>query len=204
MNGILSQVSYPVFVSGVFIFFIVASAFSFVVGVGLALRSPTMLRFFNFMNKSVSTRRMLKPLSSPHYVEPQLLKHPRILGGAIVAGALVSVLLLRGIDAGVFEPMYRGAFDYPTAQVLAGYTRAFLLVGNLLCAVVGMLMLFFPHVLSAIERYTDKWYSFRKETRALDEMHYEVDHWVLAHPTVSGVTLSLLSLGLGISMYMRL
>jgi len=66
------------------------------------------------------------------------------------------------------------------------------------------MLLFFPRALSIMESYTDKWYTFRKQSRPLYEMHFEVDRWVLAHPTVSGITLSLLSLGLGVSMYMRI
>ena len=204
MNSLISQVSYPVFISGVFVFFIIASVFSFIVGVGLAMRNPTMLRFFNFMNKSYSTRRMLKPIAAPHYVEPALLKHPVMLGVVITVGALVSIWLLKGVNPEVFLTMYLGMFSYVSAKVLAGYTWSFLLFGNVLCVVVGVLLLFFPRHLSTIESYTDKWYTFRKQTRPLSEMHFEVDHWVLAHPTVSGITLSLLSLGLGLSMYVRI
>lgn len=208
MNHLIGQVSYPVFVSGVFVFFILASIFSFIVGIGLATRNAAMLRFFNFMNKSYSTRRitrpLIKPLTEPHFVEPTLLKHPRMLGGGIVLGAIASIVLLKQVDAIVFEPMYSGSFTKEAAEILSGYTHSFLLVGNALCILVGMMLLFFPKVLSAIESYTDKWYSLRKQTRPLHENYIEVDKWVLAHPTISGVTLSLLSLGLGISMYVRL
>ena len=204
MSSLISQVSYPVFISGVFVFFIIASIFSFIVGVGLATRSSRMLRFFNFMNKSYSTRRLTKPLTEPHFVEPTLPKHPRILGIAIVMGAIVSIVLLKQYDGIVFQPMYSGSFSKEAAEILAGYTASFLLIGNALCIVVGVMLLFFPRTLSTVEGYTDKWYSLRKQARPLYENYIEVDKWVLAHPTVSGVTLSLLSLGLGVSMYIRL
>jgi hypothetical protein len=208
MYQLIGQVSYPVFVSGVFVFFIIASVFSFVVGIGLATRNPAMLRFFNFMNKSYSTRRIIKPLTmpltEPHFVEPTLLKHPRTLGVSIVAGAIASIALLFDVDDIVFVPMYSESFVRETAEVLAQYTHSFLLVGNAACIVVGVMLLFFPHQLSKVESYTDKWYSLRKQTRPLHEKYLEVDKWVLAHPTVSGITLSLLSLGLGIAMYARI
>ncbi|MBU0621993.1 MAG: hypothetical protein KJ795_09105 [Gammaproteobacteria bacterium] len=204
MDNLLGQVSYPVFVSGIFVFFIIASIFSFIVGVGLALRSPRMLRFFEFMNRGFSTRKLLKPLARPHFVEPTLLKHPRILGVAIIAGAITSVVMLKEIDALAFQPMYEGMFDDLTAEILSEYTHTFLLLGNALCIVVGILMMYFPRHLSLIEGYTDKWYTFRKQTRPLYVTRIEVDKWVLAHPTVSGVTLSVMSLVLGLSMYVRL
>lgn len=203
MNNIISQVSYPVFLYGVFVFFMLVSVFSFVVGVSLLIRNATMLQFFEFMNKWVSTRRALKFLAMPRFVEPMLLRHPRLLGIGIILGAASSIFMLKSVDADIFQPLFFGLFSYFTAKVLASLTASFLLVGNVFCLVVGALVLFFPHWLSNIEAYTDKWYTLRKQTRPLHQMHLGVDQWVLAHPTVSGGTLSILSLGLGVLMHAR-
>lgn len=204
MSSILSQVSYSVFLYCVFVFFIFASLFSFIVGVSFALRNATMLRLFDFMNKSISTRRALRPLAMPRFVEPVLLKHPTMLGVGIILGAATSIFLLRGIDADVFQPLFLGPFPYFTAALLASYSKSFLLIGNAICVAVGLLILFFPHLLSSIEAHTDKWLTLRKQTRLLGQMHHDVDKWVLAHPTVFGTTLSILSLGLFATMYARI
>ena len=201
MSSILSQVSYPVFLYCVFLFFIVASIFSFIVGASYALHNATMLRLFDFMNKGFSTRKMIKPLSMPRFIEPVLLKRPTLLGVGIIMGAATSIFLLRGVDAIVFQNVFLGTFSYFTAAMLASYTKSFLLIGNGICVAVGILIVFFPHLLSNIEAFTDKWRTLRKQTRPLDQMHHEVDKWVLAHPTVFGATLSILSLGLFATMY---
>lgn len=203
MSSILSQVSYQVFLYCVFIFFILASIFAFIVGVGLALRSSRMMRFMHFMNRGFSVRKLVKPLTRPHFVEPVLLRHNRLLGIGFILGASVSLLLLWDINHAIFMHVYLGSFEKEAVEVLAEYTKSFLLVGNGVCLAVGMLALFSPQLLSRIEGYTDKWYTLRKQTRPLTENHLEVDHWVLMHPTVSGVTLSLMSVVLSISMYMR-
>ena len=204
MNSILSQVSYPVFVSGVFVFFIIASVFSFVVGLGLATRSATMLRFFMFMNKEYSTRRALKPLAMPHYIEPAVFRHPLLFGLGITLGAIISIFFLTETDAVVFQPVYSDWFDFKTSEILADYTRTFLLAGNGGCVVIGLMVLFSPRLLSVVESYTDNWYTPRRKTRPLYMAHLEVDQWVLAHPTVSGITLSITSLVMGVTMYMQL
>jgi len=204
MFNIFSQVSYPVFLNCVFVFFILASFFSFIVGVGLAMRNARMLRFFDFMNKWVSTRRAIKPLAMPHLVEPVLLKHRHLLGAGIILGAATSDFLLSGVDANVFLPLFLGPFSYFTAKTLANYTESFLLIGNGICVAVGLSLLFFPLTLSRIETYADKWYTLRKQTLPLNQMHLEVDQWILAHPTVSGITLSILSLCLCTSIYARI
>ena len=203
MSNILSQVSYQVFLYCVFIFFIISGAFSFIVGVGLAMRNSTMLRFFDFMNRGYSARRLSRPLFVPHFVEPVLFKHSGLLGIVIIAGAVASVFLLWDVDAEVFQPVFLGFFVKEEAGILAVYTKTFLLAGNGICIAVGLLVLFFPHLLSRIESYTDKWYTLRKQTRPLTQMHFEVDKWVMAHPTVSGVTLSIMSVVLCFTMYAR-
>ncbi len=204
MSSILSEVSYPVFLYCVFVFFIFVSIFSFIVGVSFALRNATMLRFFDFLNKGFSTRRATKLLAMPRFVEPALLKHPNQLGAGIILGAATSIFLLRSVDAIVFQPVFLGPFSYSTAVILSIYPKSFLLIGNGICVVVGLLILFFPRVLSSIEAYTDRWLTLRKQTRPLEQMHHEVDKWVLAHPTVFGATLSILSLGLFATMYARI
>ena len=204
MSDIISQVSYPVFLACVFLFFLIISIFSFVVGVGLAMRNPAMLHFYSFMNRGFSVRRLLGPLFRPHHVEPVLHRHLKLLGSIIVLGAATSIYILAGVDAGVFQPVFHGTFTNETAEILADYTKSFLLAGNAICVVVGLLALFFPQQLSKIEAYTDKWYSLRRPMRPWNQVHTEVDNWVLAHPTVSGITLSIMSLILAVSMYVNL
>lgn len=204
MSNLLSQVSFPVFLDCVFVFFVIGSIFSFIVGVALALRNETMLRFFDFMNQWVSIRKLSKPLAIPRIIEPVLLKHRHFLGGGLILGATVSIYLLSGIDSALFQPIFLGLFSYFTAKILADYLELFLLAGNGVCLAVGLMVLFFPRQLLSIEAYTDRWYSLRKQTLPLSRMHFGVDKWVLAHPTVSGVALSLMSLVLGVSMYARI
>jgi hypothetical protein len=204
MSSILSQISYPVFLYCVFVFFIIASIFSFVVGVSFAVRNATMLRLFEFMNESYSVRRAMKPLEIPRFIDPVLLKRPKLLGVGIILGAAMSIYLLMDVDEAIFQPMFLGPFSYFSAVVLAGYTKSFLLVGNAVCAAVGLMMLFLPRHLSGIASYANRWYTLRKQSFPLSVTHHSVDKWVLAHPTVSGVTLSIMSMGLFVSMYARI
>lgn len=204
MYSLIGQVSYPVFLACVFVFFILVSIFSFIVGIGLATQNARMLRFFDFMNRRVSSRRLIKPLTQPHFIEPIVLKRPDLLGICITVGAITSIVLLKDIDALVFQPIFSDGFSLEISYRLAVYTRGFLLFGNVLCIGVGLLLLFFPAKLQTIGRYTDKWLTFRRQTKPLYETYFDVDKWVMSNATVAGITLSVLSLGLGIWMYMHL
>jgi hypothetical protein len=204
MNSLIGQVSYPVFVAGIYVFFIIASIFSFIVGIGLATRSNRMLHFYSFMSKAYSARRVLKPLTTPHYIEPEVFSHPALFGVFITLGALVSFIFLYGVDPAVFQPVYFGTFDLRASAMLAFNTWVILLFGNAACVVLGLIVLFFPRRLSSLESYVDTWFKTHRKDRPLYLARIEVEPWVLAHPTVSGITLSIMSLGLGIAMYLRL
>lgn len=204
MDKLFGQFTYPVFLYLLWVFFLLASGFAFVVGLGLSLRSPAMLRFFEAMNRWVSVRKMMKPLSVPHFIEPALMKRPALLGIVVTLTAAMSVMLLNDIPAEIFQPLFLGPMSYVSAVVVSQYTKWFLLIGNGLCILIGLLLLFSPHWLYRLENFADMWFSLRKKTQRLTQMHVGVDQWVLAHPTVSGVTLMILSVGLGFSTYARI
>lgn len=201
MNDLLSQVSYPVFLYMTFLFFLIASVFSFVVGIALALRSKKALRFFDLMNRWISVRKIMRPLSVPHNIEPALLKRRIILGTVIIIGAMVSIQLLAGADLHPTLSLFDGSLSAPEITGVAENLKVFLIAGNAICVLVGILILFFPRVLSTLESYTDSWHSMRKSMQPLDKMHMEVDCWVLKHPTSAGVTLSILSFSDGMLIF---
>ncbi len=197
MNNLLSQVSYPVFLYTTLLFFLIASVFSFAVGVALAFRSNTALRFFDLMNRWISVRKAMRPLSTPHYIEPALLKRRTLLGSGISLGALATILLLAQADLASALSLFNGHLSEPEIVGAAENLKVFLLAGNAICLLVGILVIFFPQAFLKLENYADHWISIRQSMQPLDQMHMEVDSWILKHPTSAGVTLCILSLSAG-------
>lgn len=204
MNQIISQVSYPVFLYMTFLFFLIASAFSFVVGVSLAIRSQKALRAFDSLNRWISVRKMMRPLMMPHNVESTLMKRRILLGSVISGGALVSILLLVGTDLTPALSLFEGSLTEAQIAGVADNLEWFMLAGNAVCLAVGALILFSPQVLLSVENYTDRWLTMRKSMQPLEKMHMEVDCWVLKHPTSVGIALTVLSLSAGMLMYNQL
>lgn len=201
MNHLLSQVSYPVFLYMTLMFFLIASVFSFVVGMGLAIRSSRVMQLFDVMNRWISLRKMIKPLTLPHMLEPTLMKRPIWLGSAIIIGSATALYMLQDVDLRPALLLFDSSLNPLEMGGVAANLKAFLIVGNALCLIVGLLTLFFPHTMTIVEHYTDRWYTLRRSTRALDMMHMEVDSWVMQHPTSVGITIALLSLSIGTQMY---
>lgn len=205
MNGLIGQGANPVSLNMVWLFFLVASVLVFIMGAGLALRSPLMLRLFDLMNRWISVGTMIKQHPVPHFVEPVLIKRPILLGIFVVAGASASVFTLRTFGTEVFLPLFLGHVPHATATILAICTKWLLVIGNALCVLVGLLMLFSPGVLSRLETVADTWYSVRKAPPPQAQTHNTgIDQWVLANPTVSGIALIVMSLGLAASVLARL
>lgn len=203
MNAMSGHVSSPVFLHMVWIFLLVTSLLVFFMGVGLTLRIPAMMRLFDLMNRWVSVRNIVRHLSETEVsVEP--LRRPVFLGIVIVAGAAASVFILKDYPLEAFVPLFMGKVPIATAVTLSTMTKSLLVIGNIICLLVGVLMLFFPALLSRIEGVADSWYSVRKQMPPIAKTHVEVDKWVLSHPTVSGIALMVMALGLAVSVLSRI
>lgn len=142
-------------------------------------------------------RKLTRTLSTPHFVETTLLKQRTLLGGAIIVGAAVSITLIAEADLSPSLAFFEEGLTPLEISGVASNLKGFLLISNLLCLLVGLSVIFFPKALAMIEGYTDRWYTFRKRTLPLDKIHLEVDNWVIQHPTSVGITLSFLSLSMG-------
>jgi hypothetical protein len=203
MNSIGAVSSDTFSLQVLFLFVPLAVAFAFLVGVTLASRNARAIHAMNSLNHWISLRRGLKVFMVPHDVTASFLGRPLLLGAVVLLGAATSVYVLATFDSEAFREMLfpAGAGAYATA--LAAFVRWTLLAGNAACVVVGLVMIGAPALWLRLERRADRWYSLRKATLPLDRMHTEFDGWVLAHPTVSGIALIVVSLGLAVATYAR-
>lgn len=204
MEHLAGHVSDSELLHAVFVFFLSASIFTFILGVGLAARIPAALRFNSFMNRWLSLRKLTRPLMMEHSNDSALLRRPVISGVVTSLAAALSVLVLKDIGVDVFRSAFFDYMPHDFSDWLAAAFKWFLIIGNGLCIVVGLLMIFSHWHFSGSAAAADKEHSLRKQTLPLDRMHVEFDNWVMAHPTVAGTTLSVLSLGIGTGIYARL
>ena len=69
-----------------------------------------------------------------------------------------------------------------------------LLLGCLLAVAVGIILGFFPHVLGALEKRANHWYSSTRLGQGADDMHLTLDRWVEYSPRTAGWIISLAAL----------
>ena len=172
------------------IFLLLGSAASTVLGRALVYRTTQALAFMRSMNRWVSTRRALKQAELPRTVGGAPTRRGRIaLAVFLLCGGVFSIwfLLLR--------------LEIPRAAVVLGVNlkrwfiagvalqtmKWFLVVGSVLALAVGVLILFFPGRLAALEARLNRWYSTRNILPPTGEtMRFPLDRLVEASPRPAG------------------
>ena len=176
------------------IFLLIGSAFAFVIGLGLILRSAAMFRFFGVMNRWVSIRRVMRTVEIPRNTDAALHRQSRILGAVFVVGAGLSfVALVNGFDVAAIVSAFRPDSGAVVIEMAAQTVKWALLVGDAFAIVVGIAMIAAPQTLAGFESRANHWYSTRKYDKCADAMHMGVENWANARPRAIGWTILVLS-----------
>lgn len=197
MFGLIERVIIPALV----IFVLIGGFAGAVLGCALIWRSDAALRFVRLMNRWVSTRTALSPLETPHTMEQPSPRLRRWLGGClVVGGAFVAVALLARLHV---DRTYVPGVDLRpwlfSGLVLEG-TKWFLVIGGAFSSAVGVLMLFFPRRMEALEARMDRWYSSPRLLAAEETMRVPLEPRVEAHPRAAGWIIAVASLATAAAM----
>jgi len=168
-------------------FFLVFGIIGFVVGAGLVFNSVRMQEFFGVMNHWVSMRHSTRWLAIPLDTGPSVQRFRYLIGAVfIIAAAFSTFILVTRINISSIA----AAFGVETSSSLITWImeciRWFLIVGNILAIVVGIMLIFFPKALHAIEVRANHWYSIRSHSQGSDTMHMAIDNWVENNPGTMG------------------
>jgi len=200
-HAIVDQLLVPFMVRFFFVFGIGALA----VGIGLVFFRAPALRFFGSMNRWVSLRRSTKWLAIPRASEPLVRRFRRPLGAVFVLVAAFSTfVLMTQVDADRVVTALRVKVPHTYGVWLMEAVRWFLVAGGMLAIAVGIMLLFFPQALLALETRANRWYSFRGVSRAGDTMHMGLDAWVANYPRSIGTIIATGALVVVIDFGMRL
>ncbi len=197
--GLLENYSFRLWLAqSITVFFLVSGVFLLLAGLGLMLKSAATLDFFGRMNRWVSLRRVSKPLEVQRDISPAVQKYRYALGAVFFAGGGFALIgLLTQFERGAFITLLNLNYFHPTyAAWFADALRWVLITGNVLAVVAGVMLVFSPDKLMALEARGSVWYSERKAARGADTMHFTLDAWVGAHPRPAGAIIALFALGL--------
>ena len=168
-------------------FFFVFGIIGLAVGVGLIVSRAHTYQFFRIMNHWASLRRSGKWLAVPRDIGPVTQRFQRLLGTVFIVIATYSTFVLitqTDINAVVTGLRIEASHFFAVWIVESVYWS--LVAGSMVAIAVGILLLFFPSVLRAIETQSNHWYSFRSNSQRADTMHMWFDSLVERYPRAIG------------------
>lgn len=178
---------------------LVFGAVGFAAGIGLIVSSARTFRFFHVMNRWISIRRALRPIEIPRDADQFAHKYRRWVGVFLIAGGIFSAFgLAAKVKASSIGAMLAKGAVVPLVIIVVETLRWFLIAGSVTGVVIGFLFCYSPSTLISIGRYANKWFSPRRLTRGVDEMHLTLDKLVEAHPKLSGAILTCTALGVAV------
>lgn len=173
-------------------FFLVFGIVGVAVGIGLVLIHARMQRLFAFLNRWVSMRRSTRALAIPHDPGAAEQRFRYWLGAVFVLLPAFSLfVLLTKVDADKLAAALRLNVPMAFAAAILDSARWLLIAGSLLAIAVGVMLIFFPKALHAIETRTNRWYSTRNMSRAGEVERMGFDAWVERHPRAMGLAIAL-------------
>jgi len=185
-----------------YILLLLGVALGLLVGILLLIDSQRVLRWNAYLNRWISTGESLRVLDQPHDLNRIVYRWHRILGLVVLAAALYALdVLVFNIQSRPLAHIFRGLANPATLQLFAESARWFLVAGNVLAILVGMILVLRPSLLKGVEGWTDRRYSPRLSIPNLDEPRYQPDEFVRAHLRLAGIVaaggslFALLSLG---------
>ena len=195
-NALIDQLLVP----ALFAFFLIAGLAGAALGAALIVFRGRVFRLFGPMNRWVSARKTLAPLDTLHNIDPTVHKYRRWFSAVFIVGAAFSmIMLVTKLDVATVVSLLgasRFSFVGPWLVESLGWM---LLLGSVLAIAIGVILGFFPHVLSALEMRANRWVSSRRIGKGADEMHVPFDRWIESSPRVAGWLLAVAALFLTVN-----
>lgn len=176
-------------------FFFVFGIVGFAVGIGLTFDFAGIHRFFGIMNRWVSMRHGTRWLAIPRDTGPIMLRFRRSIGAAFVLVAAFSTFVM---IAKLDVERVVAALDLKAPHAFVAWIlecmRWLLVVGGVVAITVGIMLIYFPKALHAIETRANHWYSFRSYSQSGDAMHMGFDRWIESYPRAMGGVIAVAAL----------
>jgi len=187
MQSIDKSALYQWLTSSLILFFLFWGVVAVVVGVGLIVCSNKTLKFFDTMNRYVSTRHGFKPMAVIHDTGWFVRRYRIGIAVLFIAGAAYSIFgLLTWFDVAAVVSRFRMNLPPVFVSWIVESVKWLLIIGCAFASVIGVMLGFFPKTLDILEARVNKWYSFRNISRGADTMHLALDNWVAAFPRTAG------------------
>ena len=159
-------------------------------GAGMMLKPERTMALNQHFSRWVSSDKIANDFDRPRWTERILYRHHRLIGGLLIIGA-VCILYVFLFSYNVRRISSAFAFGYwGLVDALVGI----MLVGSVLAALVGLIVLARPSLLREIEKSANRWIGTEGVAKALNSKYYDSDAHILSRKKLAGACMIIGSL----------
>lgn len=182
---------------------IVCDVFALLVGLMMLISPRHLDQWSRLGNTWFSTRNLLRPLDTSHDADRIMLRYPRLLGGILLASAVLIVIkgsmfanAVGTVEGGRLLARFFSGVNWAAAawETLWASMLLLILLGALVAATIGALSLWRLDILRYWSEAANRWVSLRRSGKPLEAPRYNVDNLVRATPRIWGGVITLLAL----------
>jgi len=192
-NYVIDQLIAPAFL----LFFFLVGLAAFLIGIGLAFKSPTVSRLFGTFNHSGSTRNATEPPGIPRGRSHFLLKHLIPIGVVFVIGALYADYgLLTGAGNAAIVSLFNATLPPGYVFWMVESVRYLLMVSSTVSIIAGVLMIISPDTRRVVEDSGGRSDSSRTIAIDANGIDSAFNNWVAVYPRTTGLIITLPALSM--------
>jgi hypothetical protein len=167
------------------LFLWIGSVLAVLIGAGLLFAPTHVERINRFFAQWIDTRNIGLEMDRPRSTERYIYRHHRVAGTLVFVGSVF--VIYRFLLAPARERM--ALLAAPDMFGLLDPGIAFLVIGNVLAALVGVIVFFRPSMLREFEGVANQWISTERVTRFFNHPQVSFDRFVLRYPQLVGAVL---------------
>ncbi len=169
-----------------FLVFLVGGAIvGILFGAGMLLKHEQVLRLNQYFSRWIGAGKIEEQLDRPRWTERFFYRHHRPVGAGLFVGAMV-VLYTFLIS---YNSRTISAVIAPGNRWLLDALLWLLLIGSVVAAIVGFIVLLRPSLLRELEKSTNRWIATKRAAELFNDMHYAFDQSVIRHRKLTGTLL---------------
>lgn len=159
-----------------------------IIGIAITIAPGMMIRLGEVLNRWVSTDEIFHRLDVPRSTERLFYRHHRVFGVLLTLGA--AYVLYSFLFAFDYQSISREVILFHSAATTEWLLSAlsFLNIGFSLVGIgLGLVILFRPSLLKALEQWANRWYGVDDSLKRLDVQLKMPDSWFQKRPRLLGV-----------------
>ncbi len=169
--------------------------FATLIGLWLMLAPLGFASFSGVVNRWVSTRQATHWLEAPRPIERFFYRRHRVFGALLIVGAAFALYSLGfHYDAARMLAAFALPWAGPGAEVFTTALTGFLLFGNAMVLLIGVVVLLRPSLLKGVETVSNRWVSTGEAFDSLDSHSDLPDKAIARRPRLAGAVLVVVGL----------